>query len=390
MSIRKIAYISDQKFPRTSTDTEQIISMISALGMVGYDVTLVSPANSIPHRAPSPEKIADYYSVDNNFDAHYVNGPYPLFRGFEKISHAISALHDTYIRKEFDLFYTRNLPVLISALIFTDKPVLFESYRPWPTQNMLMKQLFKVLAKQERFLGVITHSRYAADSYVNHGMSPKKILVAHNGVWPERFQNEIDKDKARKQLGLSFKGIIATYTGRVNVEKGLGKVLSLAKEFSSVTFLIIGSEGEGTIEKRAKELANVKIFPWQSFEDLPPFLYASDILIIPPTVKPLKEIGNTVLPMKTFLYMASKRAILAPSSPDLLEVLVDGKNAKLAEPDDLQSIYTAMRALTEHPEIRRQLGERAYHDVISHSWEKRAGHIKKFIYRRYREYESGR
>lgn len=388
MGIRKIAYISDHRFPRTSTDTEQIISMVSALGLVGFEVTLASPAHKNSSPMPGPEEIAGYYSVKNNFEVYYVKGPYPFFRGFEKMSHAVTALRDSFLKKEFDLFYTRNLPVLIAALLFTQKPVLFESYRPWPSQNIFMRWLFKLLAKKKRFIGIIVHSEYAAKSYINHGMASERVLVAHNGIWPERFQNHTDKKKARSHLKLSPDGIIATYTGRVNKEKGLEVILSLAVRFPSVTFLIVGSEEEGEIEIKARKLPNVKIYPWQSFDDLPPFLYASDILIIPPTDKPLKEVGNTVLPMKTFLYLASKRAILAPSSPDLLEILTDGVNAKLAVPDDLESICSAMSTLIEQPETRRKLGEQAYHDVIRCSWENRAGRIGKFICERYSQYRS--
>src|ERR1700760_3858052 len=72
-------------------------------------------------------------------------------------------------------------------------------------------------------------------------------------------------------------------------------------------------------------------------ETLPPYLFAADILIIPPSRAPLDRFGDCVLPLKTFAYLAAGRAILAPRSPDTAELLRDGETALLVPPDDSEA-----------------------------------------------------
>ena len=60
-----------------------------------------------------------------------------------------------------------------------------------------------------------------------------------------------------------------------------------------------------------------------NYDQLSHFLFAADILMIPePKVK---TVGNTVLPMKLFQYLAAGRAIYAPDAPDTAELLTHGK-----------------------------------------------------------------
>src|SRR5262249_43065578 len=80
-------------------------------------------------------------------------------------------------------------------------------------------------------------------------------------------------------------------------------------------FILVGSEGDGPVEAAAHQIPNVSLVPWQPFGQLPPWLYAADVLLIPPSLDPLRRHGNTVLPIKLFLYLGAGRALLAPRAP---------------------------------------------------------------------------
>jgi glycosyltransferase involved in cell wall biosynthesis len=136
------------------------------------------------------------------------------------------------------------------------------------------------------------------------------------------------------------------------------------------------------VEREAAPLDNVRVVPWQPFDAITTYLYAADVLLIPPTAGPLKNVGNTVLPMKTFPYLAAGRAILAPDTPDLQEILQDGKNAALVPPDDLDAAIERLRALLQDPEERAALGDAAYDTIRQHTWPRRAERILRFIQRR--------
>jgi glycosyltransferase involved in cell wall biosynthesis len=121
----------------------------------------------------------------------------------------------------------------------------------------------------------------------------------------------------------------------------------------------------------------VAVVPWQPFSATVPYLYAADVLLIPPTRGPLESVGNTVLPMKTFLYMAAGRAIFAPATPDLTEVLTDNVSARLVPPDDLKTAVAALRDLLADESFRVRLAAAARADV--QTWQARAERILSFL-----------
>ena len=387
MSKLRIGYICDQYLPRTSTDTQQIVSMISAFGLNDTDVTLVAPTKNRKKELTGKE-LADYYGVLETYELSKQKTSFYIFRGLDKLLFAIKLALKYKNSDTFDVIYSRNLPVVLAFLLFTKLPVVFETYRNWPDQNTGCIPFFRYMKDKKQFLGIITHSKFACNSYKNIGISADKILVSHNGIWPNRFLENHSVSGARKKLGINNKGIIATYAGRVNKDKGLEIVLELARHFPDITFWIVGSEQQGDIESDSGNIDNVTVFPWQPVQQVPLYLAASDLLIIPPSAKPLHKVGNTVLPMKTFGYMASQKPILAPRIPDIQEVITHNNNAILVKPDDFGSFKENFQKLIDDPKLRNKIAERAFNDVIDLSWEKRAQQIKKFILERMGNRES--
>jgi len=378
MNNLRIGYICDQYLPRTSTDTQQIVSMISAFGLKNTKVTLVVPTKNREKELTAKE-LADYYGVLETYELSKQKTSFYIFRGLDKLIFAVKMALKYNKLDTFDVIYSRNLPVVLAFLLFTKLPVVYETYRNWPDQNSACIPFFKYMKNKKNFAGIITHSKYACRSYTNIGIPADKILVSHNGIWPNRFLENHSISGARKKLGITKKGVIATYAGRVNKDKGLDIILDLAKHFPDITFWIVGSEKFGFIESKSRDLANVTVFPWQPIQQVPLYLAASDLLIIPPSAKPLEKIGNTVLPMKTFGYMASQKPILAPRIPDIQEVLTHNNNAMLVEPDDFRCFKENFKKLIDDPLLRSKIAKRAFNDVIDLSWEKRAEQIKQFI-----------
>ena len=212
-------------------------------------------------------------------------------------------------------------------------------------------------------------------TYTALGVDPSLLTVVHNGFDPSRFSADPGVHAARQTIGLDRSGVVAAYTGRVNVNKGLGAVLDLADRHQDVTFMIVGSEGEGEIEKRAVSQSNVVIYPWASYDQLPHFLFAADILMIPPSQGPLKTVGNTVLPMKLFQYLAAGRAIYAPDAPDTAELLTHGKNAWLVTPDDGEAASRALSQLVDQEDLRAMLGLNSRDMSQGLTWDGRAENI---------------
>jgi glycosyltransferase involved in cell wall biosynthesis len=210
-------------------------------------------------------------------------------------------------------------------------------------------------------------------------VAEEKILVAHNGANPRLLDGALGRDEARARLGLPRGRPIALYAGRVNAKKGLDQILALAALRPGILFVLVGSEGQGPIEAEAARRANVQIVPWQGPAELPMWLRAADVLLIPPSRAPLDQFRNCVLPLKLFSYLAAGRPILAPAAPDTAELLVDGGNALLVPPGEPEAAARALDLILGDPGLAERLGAGALGFARELTWDRRAEKIQAFL-----------
>ncbi len=375
----KIAYLTDQFLPRTSADTEQLVSMAAALSLrPKIEVKLIAPeyAHKNP---PTVNDLNDYYHTSGIFILNHIRIPFSFIRGIEKIWYALKAAF-LLNKDKPEVVYTRNIPVILAAICFTKLPIFFETYRPWPDQNFVANLFFKWLRKKKQMAGIILHSRYAAKSYLAVGYLEEQLIVAHNAISMEDFlKDNSSKQELRERLGLPDSKQVVTYTGHISPQKGLDRMLKLARHFTNVLFLMVGSEREGVIEKKAKALANVKVIGWQDKIAVFQYLRASDVLYIPTSTKARDQAGNTVLPLKTFIYKASGTAILAPDMEDIREVITHGNTGLLVKPDDIEEEIKGLKSLLSDAEFRSKSGKKAAEEISENTWKDRADKILSFM-----------
>jgi glycosyltransferase involved in cell wall biosynthesis len=276
--------------------------------------------------------------------------------------------------READFVYTRNLWVTWMALLFGQR-VVFDHYRPWPDQVPPLRRWIHAIFCNTRLLANISHSRYTLAKYLELGIPAEKLHCVHNGFDPQRLGDPMTVEVAKRQIGVDVGTKTVVYTGRINHKKGLELVLQAAHQLKDHLFILVGAGGDSTIEARATGLTNVQIVPWQESAGLARYIYAADLLLIPPSVKPLAEFGSTVVPLKLYLYMGSGRPILAGDTPDIREILEDGKNAMLCQPDSIDALVAGISALTRDASLARRLGERSLSDSCRYSWDERARKI---------------
>jgi starch synthase len=289
--------------------------------------------------------------------------------------------------READVIYTRNLWVAWMAVTFGNK-VVFDHYRPWPAQIPPLQPLLYRLFCHRRLLANICHSEYTRRKYLELGVPAEKLYCVHNGFEPSRFAAPIDAAAAKSALGISASQKTVIYTGRINHKKGLGMVLEAARALPEILFVLVGSYGEGPIERQARSLPNVRIVAWQTPETLGRYIFAADVLLIPPSLEPLAAFGSTVLPLKLFFYLGSGRPILAGSTPDVAEVLQHDRNAWLCPPDNLHAMITGLRQLTNDEELSNRLAAAAQIDSEALTWEARGEKITAIVNARFHSGQS--
>jgi glycosyltransferase involved in cell wall biosynthesis len=254
-----------------------------------------------------------------------------------------------------------------------------DHYRPWGDQFPALQPMFRRFMNHPRFLGLVVHSAYSCRSYRRLGVPEAKLRVVHNGFDPRRMQPVLSKAEARAKIGLPQDKRIVTYAGRVNEKKGLEVILELAGRMPEVMFVLVGSTGRGPIEIEAESKDNVRIVPWQTSSSISPYLYATDVLTIPPSTEPLEKVGNAVLPLKTFLYLSAGRPIFAGANPDTAEVFENDRNACLVESGDLAGAERQLKRLLDDPERMERLGKACREQSEELTWASRAAKIDRFI-----------
>lgn len=280
--------------------------------------------------------------------------------------------------RQADLVYTRNLWVAWLSLLFRQR-VVFDHYRPWPEQIPPLQRWIHRLMAHPRFLIHICHSDYTLDVYRRLGVPADKLCCIRNGFDPGRLPDRIPLGEAKRQVGIDPQATTVIYTGRVNHKKGLDLAIAAAVKLPQVQFVLVGSRGEGPIEALAAKVPNVRFVGWQAPEALAPYLFAADMLLIPPSSKPLTQFGSTVLPLKVYLYMASGRPIIAGNTADVSEVLAHERNAWLCQPDSVEALVAGIDRLQADPRYAAGLATVSQADSQHYTWQARAERITNVV-----------
>jgi glycosyltransferase involved in cell wall biosynthesis len=291
---RRILFSYGNLLPTKEADAEAIFNTAGALARRGHDAIVSVPAP--PDLGQGFEReVLDCYGID----APLRITPVPSFTKNIALQHIYHAMHfpEHPAFADVDFINARN-PIVVMRALQCGQRVLMDHYRPWGDQFPPLQPVFRRFMTHPRFLGLAVHSAYAYQSYRRLGVPEAKLKVIHNGFDPSRMDPVLSKQEARALLDFPQHMPIVTYAGRMNEKKGLDVILELAGRMPEVMFVLVGSTGRGPIEIGAEAKDNVRVVPWQTSSSISPYLYASDVLTIPPSSAPLQQAGNTVLPLK--------------------------------------------------------------------------------------------
>lgn len=357
-----ISYILDKSPLNRDADVEQAVNTASALTREGARLRLIFPWRQ-GEKPLSPDALQAAYQLEVCPELH------PFYTRFANPIRQQLALNwalPSLIRKA-QLVYTRKTEVAVRALR-AGAPVALDQYKPYSYQPFIVRRMLRWCLKHPNFRALFLHSALARQDYLDAGFTGERLIVAHNGVDLRRFTGaacELDTKLPDQPFAL--------YAGRVRSGKGLRTICSLARQLPALPFVIVGADGgDNALEQELGSLPNITLLPWCGAQDLPGLLQAASILIIPPVADPLLVWRNTVLPLKTFSYLAAGRAIVAPATPDLIEILIDGQNALLVPPGDLTAAGDALRRLQMDVFERERLGKAARRTADGLTWTARA------------------
>ncbi len=195
----------------------------------------------------------------------------------------------------------------------------------------------------------VTVSRFLKQRYIDAGVNGEAITVIPNGI-PETWVSEQADVVCR---GEEIKLVVA---GRIREDKGIHVVVRALAELASdceqkITLDIVG-EAAGAYRQYLEELihslglqSRVRFCGAYDPDSMMRVYDAADILLLPSLV--MEGFGLTLIEA-----MARGRPVIAVNRGGPLDIVVDGLNGLLVEPDDPAAIAAAVRRLVRDEEFR--------------------------------------
>ena len=360
----KLYYIANARIPTEKAHGIQIMKMCEAFADRGVEVTLLVPRR-FNHIKLDP---FEYYSVKNNFKIKYIFTVDTVKLGnlgFLAESFLFSGFSVLYcLTKNPDNIYSRDeLPLYF--LSFLGKRFHWESHTF--KNSFVSRRVLKYSAK------IITITKNLKEKYNN-----KNILVSPDAVDLDFFDIHMSKEEAKKELGLPLNKKIVLYTGHLYPWKGAHVLIDASRYLSKdIIVVFVG----GTIEdiadfkNKTDKLQNIIIIGHKLYKDIPKYLKAADVLVLPNSGE--EDISKKYTsPMKLFEYMASGRPIIASGLKSIREVL-NQSNSYLIESDNPTLLASTIEKVLSKETAKITM--QAYEDVKRYTWTKRAESILTFI-----------
>lgn len=194
------------------------------------------------------------------------------------------------------------------------------------------------------------------------GVADDRIVVIPNGIDPQRFGRVPDVAQAKRALGLEGR-LVLGFVGFMREWHGLEAVVDLLcnDEGKPRHFLLLGDgPARASIERRARERGvsgQVTITGVVGRDRVADHIAAFDVALQP-------QVVAYASPLKLFEYLALGRAIVAPATPNIQEILRDGENALLFDPGDPAAFAGAVERLCRDAPLRARLAARAAETIM--------------------------
>jgi glycosyltransferase involved in cell wall biosynthesis len=174
------------------------------------------------------------------------------------------------------------------------------------------------------------------------------------------------------------------YVGKYAPHRGLESVVEAFADVRDAVpearLLVVGAPGGEDYGRRFDRFVDrvgvrdaVTFTGWVDFEEVPRYVAASDVCLVPHAQTPHTE---TTIPHKLFQYMASATPVLVSDVAPLERVVSETDAGLVATAGDPNSFAEALVSLGEDPGLRDRLGANGRRAVESTwNWERDAGRL---------------
>jgi teichuronic acid biosynthesis glycosyltransferase TuaC len=259
-----------------------------------------------------------------------------------------------------------KIPFVISALGTLERKIAYEG-------SYTSRQIFEAMNCADKVLSVSEDLKL---HIVNLGICEDKVSVVPNGVDLEKFK-PAGKEYARNMLNLPQDKKIVLFVGALKRIKGVDYLIEAAKSFldTNISLYMVGRDDgmKKSLEKRAHELkidSHIKFTGPINHEDIPLWLSASDILVLPS----LSE-GRPNVILEAF---ACEVPVVATNVGGVPELIINGETGYLVPAKNSMELSEKVNKLLLNRNLRLKMGKFGRMTIIQRglTWET---HAKKTV-----------
>lgn len=376
---KRLLYIHAVPIDSLAANSVQVLSMCQSFARLGLDVTLAVPVGA---SELSEEELKR--AIETKM------GAYPLFSvttfrqrllfGRGKLLSCYFPARVLIKNLKPDLIFLRNV-VLVHAAIANNVPFIYESHNSLMHDSSRLlntiwtKYIVRVSSNtlMKKFIAI---SGALGDFWIKQGIADEKVLSVHDGFDEAMFKDQLSIKEARAMLEMPLLDKTVLYVGSLYRDRGIEDIIFLASELPTIKFRVVGgpdAERSRYIElASAEDVGNIEFLGSIEHRKVPTYLFSSDILLM--TWSSAVKTIEYCSPLKLFEYMAAGRVIVGHGFRTIREVLVDGEDSYLADPESREELLKQLtRAIADDSQL---FGDRARAKAFNeYSWDRRAGLI---------------
>lgn len=214
---------------------------------------------------------------------------------------------------------------------------------------------------------IIVVAEYLRKSANNLGIRAM-MKVIPSGIEKKRFSSSITKEESRSMLGLPIKSKIILFVGRLAKPKRPDLAIFALKDIIGAypeTYLILVGSGplRTYLEKLSAKIGigdNVIFQGVVPYQDMPELYRASDIFVLPS--------DSEGTPIAILEAMASKRPVIASAVGGIPEIIRNGSNGILIDPDEKRTLTASLRHMLRSDSVRNAIAQKGYRTVEDYDW----------------------
>jgi len=334
-----------------------IEELITALKAQGHEIIMAEPqAIESKSFGNSSSSVALIRKFLPGFLHEFIEFTYALF-DYYKLAPLVAKHKPDMIYERYNLFFPSGIwakkRFKVPLVLEVNAPLYEERKKHNGIQlDWLAKWTERYCWTQADYVLPVT--QVLADKVIAVGASVDKITVIPNGINQERFGTVIDSSDVVERYQLQNK-LVLGFTGFVRDWHRLDKVVqAIADNQDANWHLLLVGDGpvRAEIEAQAQALGisdRVSITGIIDRNEVARYVATFDIALQP-------DVVAYASPLKLFEYMALGKAIIAPNRANIREILTDGEDALLFDPEAESAFTEQLATLCFDSQLRTQLG----------------------------------